>query len=643
MSTNTKSKKQVLFLTLAALGVVYGDIGTSPLYAINEIFFGHGHVALSYPFVMGAVSLVVWALTLVISFEYVVFVLRADNDGEGGVFALFSLLQNAKAQKSKSVILLSSMLIFAAGLLLGDGMITPAISVLSAVEGMKVATASLEPYVIPATIVILTGLFLIQRGGTSKVGAVFGPIVLIWFTVIGILGLINVLSYPGILAAINPVHAFNFLTTAGLKNVLWVLGAVMLTITGGEAMYADMGHFGRGPIRLSWFSVVYPALLLNYLGQGAFLLSGSPIHHENIFYSMVPSWGIIPMVVLATMATVIASQSLISGAFSLATQAVALNLLPTLKIIQTHAEHEGQKYVPFINWALYIGCITLVLTFKTSSNLASAYGLAVSGVMVTTTISMILVAKNIWKWRPAYAFLLFIPLACIDSSFLVANSLKFLKGGYIPVAIALVIWTVMRIWHWGRSLMRTTIAGYDGVSIMQLVEMKRNANASIPKAIVFLSRKQIETKIDIVPAFKQMFLDRYGLLPKDLIILTVKIAKVPHMHKDKYLVTKFYDDPEKGSIVSVVVQFGFMEEPQVELVMEALAKHNDINIDEDHKKWLIHALRERVIVPAKTSFMKKTMVRIYRAMYNNSDTTDQYFGLGNRVNLSIEVVPVKVK
>jgi KUP system potassium uptake protein len=383
-------------LSIASLGVVFGDIGTSPLYAVREIFLGHALPNYSTSDIIGVISVVFWALTLIITIKYVIFVLRADNDGEGGVFALYGLIDQLGKKKNLTI---SGLLIFASGLLLGDGIITPAISVISAVEGLKVMTPVFEPYVVPITIAILTGLFSIQSKGTSRVGSIFGPVMLIWFFVLAVLGISHIMIRPEILSALNPMHAIEFFLRHSLQTVVLVLGSIILVVTGGEAMYEDLGHFGRFPIRLSWLIVAYPALVLNYLGQGAFLLSGKPISGGNLFFSMVPNGLLFPMVILATLATIIASQALISGVFSLVSQAISLGLFPFMHVDHTHKEHMGQIYVRQINIFLFIGSVVLVLYFGSSSRMASAYGLAIAGVEFVTTLGMISIAREVWKWK----------------------------------------------------------------------------------------------------------------------------------------------------------------------------------------------------------------------------------------------------
>jgi KUP system potassium uptake protein len=636
--------KKHLVLALAALGVVYGDIGTSPLYAIKEIFFGHHELERSPENILGVTSLVLWALTIIVTFKYVVYVLRADNDGEGGVFALYGLLHK---KSGKYIAVLTTLLILAAGLLFGDGIITPAISVISAVEGLNVATHAFEPFVVPITVAILTGLFLIQSKGTAKIGKVFGPIVALWFGAIAAIGFSHLIHTPQILEALNPVHAAIFLMHHHLHQLLLVLGSIMLVVTGGEAMYADMGHFGRKPIRMSWFSAVYPALILNYLGQGAYLLSGHPIISGNIFFSMVPAWALYPMIALATLATIIASQALITGAFSLTTQAIALGLVPYLKTIHTHQEHEGQIYVPFVNWALFIGCVLLVFMFKNSSNLASAYGLAVSGVMLVTTLSMIPIARKSWNWSRWKALLIFLPLAGIDLMFLCANSLKIFQGGYVPLLIGLFVLVVMKTWQWGRTHVKETYSNIRSMTVNELVKMKKEQKFFLPRPIVIMAPEVLTKPTDHIPFLKQVFVDRYGALPKHLIFLSIVSHREPHLHTKRFEITKFYESKAKGSIVSVQMNFGFMEEKSVEGMLEGLAKHKDLHIDEDPSKWLIHVAHERVYPqqgnPKLNNMFKRLRFQFFSLLLKNANSADQYFGLGKTSQLTIESIPVCVR
>ncbi|MEO8581565.1 MAG: KUP/HAK/KT family potassium transporter [Patescibacteria group bacterium] len=638
MHTQKLTTKQQLLLAFGALGVVYGDIGTSPLYAIKEIFFGHGEMATSPANVLGVISLVFWSLTVIVTLKYVVLVLRADSDGEGGVFALYSLLVR---NKLAGRLILSSVLILAAGLLFGDGVITPAISVISAVEGMNVVTSAFAQFVVPITIVILSGLFFIQSYGTDKIGKLFGPIITVWFVSIALLGVVQIVQIPQILFALNPIHAVYFLTHTPLHIILLMLGSVMLVVTGGEAMYADMGHFGRPAIRMSWFGLAYPALILNYFGQGAFLLSGKEVLAENVFYSMVPQPLLIPMIVLATLATIIASQALITGAFSLASQAVALGLLPLLKTVYTHKEHSGQIYMPSVNWLLFIGCILLVISFKSSTNLAAAYGLAVSGVMLATTLSMISIAKGMWKWSPGLTYAIFIPLVAVDITFLIANSLKVFQGGYVPLAIGIGVLIVMKTWQWGRKHVARTYGRIDTMTTRQLVNIKKEQKEFLPRSIVIMTPSLISKKTDNVPFLEQIFWERYGMMPKHLLFLNVSIEKTPYAEDSRYEVINFYSDPERGSISSVQVRFGFMEEPDVEEVLSGIAAHSKINVDEKPEHWLVHIAQEKIYLRKDVGLFQTLRFRFFHLLLKNATTFDHYFKLGRQVRLSIESIPVR--
>ncbi len=642
---NKTTHAGILGLSLGALGIVYGDIGTSPLYAVNEIFFGHAHVHRTESAILKLISLVLWSLIMVVAFKYVVWVLKADNEGEGGVFALLALL---KRYKTRVVVAMTVLLVFAAGLLFGDGIITPAISVLSAIEGLRVETPALSPYIVPLTIVILTGLFAIQSRGTHKIGRLFGPVVLCWFIVIAALGIRQIVGTPTILAAFNPVYALEAFAAFPIHKLLLILGSVMLVVTGGEALYADMGHFGRLPIRISWFSVVMPCLMLNYLGQGAYLLQGKEVIGENVFYSMVPAVMLLPMVVLACMATIIASQALISGAFSLTAQGIALGLLPRLKIKHTHEHHEGQIYISFINWALYVGCVVLVITFGSSSRLANAYGLAVSGVMVATTLSMLVIAQKMWKWSTWAAFGLFAPLLAIDVLFLTSNSLKFIQGGYVPVAIGLTLFVIMRTWRWGRHSWRDTLLKFPRMNMGQVLTQKQKQPYALDRSLLVLTHEyQAMAKKDPAPALLQTFMDHYHLLPKHVITLTVQQLRKPYVDEsERYIIKEFENDPKKNaSLLTITAQFGFMEEPNVENVIKHIASIERLTHHDDMKDWIIYVGRERIIA-GKHKKLPSAFTRIrallYNLLVNNSTPTYEYYGMGDDKRLSAELIPVNL-
>jgi KUP system potassium uptake protein len=641
MKDGTAKKGGMLGLALGALGVVYGDIGTSPLYAINEIFH-HAGKNISTSFVLGMISTVFWSLTLIVAFKYVSLVLRADYDGEGGVFALFGHL-NKMNKKGVGVITIA--LILAAGLLFGDGLITPAISVLSAVEGLKVAAPSLGQYVIPITIAILTALFAIQSKGTHVVGKLFGPIILVWFVAIGLLGVRQIVSHPEIIGALNPVHIIFFMTHTKISELMLILGSVMLVVTGGEALFADMGHFGKKPIRISWFSVVYPMLVLSYLGQGAFLLSGQKIISDNIFFSMVPSPILLPMILLATMATIIASQALISGVFSLTNQGISRGYMPKLKIVNTNHEHEGQIYVPAINWLLYIGCVALVVAFGSSSKLAAAYGLAVAIDMVLTSVCMVYIAKFKWKWSIIASFGLFGILALIESMFLAANSLKFFQGGFVPISIALVGFMIMTTWKWGRQQVLQAYNNSEGLTIKEIIEMKHDTTNSFPRSLMVLSAKGIDSEDDKAPYQLQLFIDRYHYLPKHLIILTIdRVNKSYVKQSSRYEVKEFDSDFSDGtSFFAVKAKFGFMETPDLQEVVQWIADNQEITPDDDMSEWIFSVAKERLIISDSSFAHHKIRYALFKFLTRNSEPTYSAFGLGEDARISMELVPVKVE
>ena len=443
------------FLALTALGVVFGDIGTSPLYAFQVALTGLGHPTPTAAEVMGLVSLILWALMVMVSLKYVVFVLRADNDGEGGILALLSLVASDQIAKGARLSILVLLGVIGASLLYGDGVITPAISVLSAMEGLKLVAPAFEHFILPATIAVLIGLFVIQRHGTERIGKLFGPIMVVWFAVIGALGAANIFAAPAILSAVNPAEAARFLA-ADPKVSFVVIGAVFLALTGGEALYADMGHVGASAIRRAWFGLVLPALLLNYFGQGALILA-DPSAIDNPFYKLAPGWALIPMVVLATAATIIASQALVSGVFSLTRQAMQMGLCPRARIVPTSVDEAGQIYVPAANWLLMTGTLLTVVLFRSSDSLAAAYGIAVSGTMLITTILLYRVAVARWRWPPAVAIPAIAIFGAIDATFLVSNSIKIVEGGWFPLIVGTLIATLMLSWRKGSSEVRNRL------------------------------------------------------------------------------------------------------------------------------------------------------------------------------------------
>ena len=445
-------KRSGWFLALTALGVVFGDIGTSPLYTFSVALNATGHAPPTAADVLGVVSLIFWALMAMVSLKYVVFVLRADNDGEGGILALLSLVAPERVANGARIPFLVLLGIVGAALLYGDGVITPAISVLSAMEGLKLVTPAFDKLILPFTLAILIGLFMIQRRGTASIGRLFGPVMVVWFVVIGLLGLINIWAAPEILKAFSPVEAARFVA-ANPVIAFAVMGGVFLALTGAEALYADMGHVGPTAIRRAWFGLVLPALLLNYFGQGALVLA-DPHAVDSPFYKLAPHWALIPLVGLAALATIIASQALISGVFSLSRQAMQMGLCPRMRIVPTSSDEAGQIYVPTANWLLMAGTLLVVVLFKTSDNLAGAYGIAVSGTMLITTILLYRVAITRWKWPPAFAIIIIMVFGAVDSIFLASNSLKIFEGGWFPITVGCAMVGLMLCWQRGSSLVR---------------------------------------------------------------------------------------------------------------------------------------------------------------------------------------------
>ncbi len=508
-------------LSVAALGVVFGDIGTSPVYTFRECFNPEHGLALRPENVLGVLSLIVWALILVVAVKYVLLIMRADNQGEGGIMALLALAQEAvrKPGARTALVLLA---IGGAALFYGDSMITPAISVLSAIEGVGVGTPALNRFVLPLTVVVLVALFLVQKRGTEKVGHLFGPVMLVWFAVIGVDGLIQVAQAPRVLMALNPAHAVTIFVASPLTGFL-VLGAVSLAITGGEALYADMGHFGRFPIRLAWYGLVLPALVLNYFGQGALIL-GDKTAIENPFFRMVPGWGLFPLVLLSTAATVIASQAVISGSFSLSGQAIQLGLMPQLDVFQTSARARGQIYIPQVNWLLLVAVLALVLGFRSSSALASAYGLAVTGTMTLTTVLAAAVMRGVWRWRWPWVAVVLVPIMTVDLALFGANSLKIPTGGWFPLGIGLVMFTIMTTWRTGRRLVLARLESETMPLDAFLATAEAAPEARVSGTAVFLSADTEHVPLTLLNNLKHN-----KVLHRKVLLIRVMTDNVPRV------------------------------------------------------------------------------------------------------------------
>lgn len=554
-------------LALAALGVVYGDIGTSPLYTLKECFHGMHAVAPSQANVLGVLSMVFWSLTMVVSFKYVMFILRADNKGEGGIFALLAMLRSGPATKRKKWPFMILMAAFGASLLYGDGVITPAISVLSAVEGLEVATEAAKHFVVPITCLVLVGLFALQKQGTAVIGRVFGPVMILWFVVIGGLGLFEILDRPVVLTALNPLYAIEFFKLNHLHGIV-ALASVVLCITGGEALYADMGHFGRKPIRLSWYAVVLPGLLLNYFGQGALILS-DPSKSANPFYGLVPEFFLYPMVGLATVATIIASQALIAGVYSLTQQAIQLGFMPRMRIVHTSARAYGQIYMPSVNWMLMIACIGLVLAFQESSRLAAAYGIAVTATMAITSGLFFEVARLNWRWSLWKALSLLVIFLFFDISFLGANLLKIVDGGWFTLSMALGVLTVMTTWRDGRELLARHYSIMRLPMDIFLHDLEEYKPQRTEGTAVFMSISPTG-----VPHTLLHYFTHNDTLHARIILLSVVSAETPKVDPQSRL-----DIKELGQgFYRIVAHYGFMETPSVPEIFD-LASQAGLQLD----------------------------------------------------------------
>jgi KUP system potassium uptake protein len=609
-----RGRRDSATLALLALGVVYGDIGTSPLYAIRECFNGPHAVTATHGHVLGVLSLIFWALIIIVTVKYLVFVLRADNHGEGGILALTALATPIKPTGKSERTWLIYFGIFGAALLYGDGIITPAISVLGAVEGLSVATPGLQPYVVPLTLVILIALFWFQSSGTAGVGKVFGPVMLVWFGVLATLGLIQILQYPAVVEAINPMHGVRFFADTGATGYL-VLGSVFLVVTGGEALYADMGHFGTQPIRFDWFTVVLPSLLLNYFGQGALLLE-HPEAATNPFYLLAPSWAIYPMIVLAVAAAAIAAQAVISGAYSLTMQAVTLGFSPRLRIDHTSQKAFGQIYIGGINWLLMIGCILTVLTFQTSSNLAAAYGVAVTTTMVITTLLFYVVARERWGWPLWLAGSLCAIFLLIDGAFFGANIIKVGQGGWLPLVIAGVIFTIMITWKRGRRILADRIQRDARPLDEFLTEIETHAVTRVPGTAIFMSGTASKTP----PALLHN-VEHNKVVHELVIFVTVKTEQIPHVAETDRLEVEHFGQ----GMYRAKVHCGFMEEPNIPRILEAASGSALPRIDPADVTYFLG--RETIISTSRRSGMAQWREKLFALMSRNATTATAYFGI----------------
>ncbi len=602
------SKAGFWALALGSVGVVYGDIGTSPLYALREALHHAEEGGVTRAEVLGVTSLLLWALIFIVTGKYVLFLMRADNHGEGGTLSLMALAQRALGRSTSIVFLLG---VAGAALFYGDALITPAISVLSAVEGLKLVTPVFEPYVLPVTVAILLGLFAAQRHGTGKVAALFGPITALWFLTMAGLGLLHIRDDLGVVAAVNPIHAVGFLFAHGAVGFA-VLGSVFLAVTGTEALYADMGHFGRAPIQTAWAGLVFPALALNYMGQGALVLK-HPEALANPFFLLAPDWALLPLVIFATVATVIASQAVITGAFSVTQQAIQLGLLPRMEIQYTSDVHAGQIYLPDVNRLLLIGILLLVFMFQTSSNLASAYGIAVTGSMTVDTLLAFIVVWKAWRWPLVLATAFIVPFLFVDGAFLFANLAKVLDGGYVPLAIAGTI--VIAMWTWVRGMRLIFHKTHTGLPLLDLIrQLERSPPTRVPNTAIFLTSDP-----DIVPTAMLHNLKHNMVLHEQNVVMNVRTATIPRVDDgDRVKIERLSDDFSR-----VTLTFGYMETPNIPRAM-VQAKRQGLKFDIMKTSFFVG---RRSIKPATKSAMPRWQDDLFLSLARRATNASDFFNI----------------
>jgi KUP system potassium uptake protein len=604
--------RYLLTLSIAALGVVYGDIGTSPLYAFRECFQTHHGLGVlpTRENILGILSLITWSLIIVISVKYLGFVMRADNRGEGGILALMSLV---KPKRSKRRGVLIGLGLFGSALLYGDGMITPAITVLGAFEGLEVATPLFKPYVVPMTVVAIVALFAVQKVGTARVGAMFGPLMVVWFSVLAILGVYQIMRDPHVLVALSPVYAIKFLIANRLAGFL-VLGAVFLVVTGGEALYADMGHFGAKPIRLAWFVVVFPCLILNYFGQGALMLH-DPKAVANPFFHMAPDWALYPMVILASAAAIVASQAVISGAFSLTRQAVQLGYLPRIRIRHTSEREIGQIYIPSVNWLLMIFAIGLVIGFRETTRLAGAYGVAVTATMGITTIIFAVMARERWRWSLLACYAFAIPFLVGDLAFFGANIVKVADGGWFPLLIGILTFTLMTTWRRGRQILNERIAEGSLLTLEDFVkQLDGNHIPRVPGTAIFMSRKTAGIPTSLLHNLKHN-----KVVHQRVVFLTVDTEEIPRLSDDER-----FEWQELGQgIYRLSLRFGFMEDPDIP---GAIVKMQNPLVT-FNPMMTSYFLGRETLVPTKRPGMAIWREHLFVWLMRNSTSASQFFNL----------------
>jgi KUP system potassium uptake protein len=600
----------LLSLMLGAIGVVYGDLGTSPLYTMKEIFNGNHAVQATPENVLGILSLIFWSIILVISIKYVLFVMRASNRGEGGIMALMALaLRHRNQQRQRNIII--TLGLFGTALFYGDGIITPAISVLSAVEGLQIAAPALQAYVLPVTIMVLIALFMFQSYGTNKVGLLFGPIMLVWFITLGLLGGMSVWQNPHVLQALNPTYGVLFFLAHGWHAFI-ALGAVVLALTGAEALYADMGHFGKRPIQLAWFSMILPVLTLNYFGQGALILR-EPASIQNPFYLLAPEWAMYPMIGLATAASVIASQAVISGAFSITSQAMQLDYIPLMQRIHTSTQTRGQIYVPAMNHMLFVLVICTVLGFGSSVNLAAAYGLAVTGTMMITTLLAMIVALDSWRWSPLWTGLLVTLFLIVDSAFLGANLLKIPQGGWFPLVVGAILFFMMFTWRRGRKI----LADYLQKGSISLTEFIANLTSFPPLARVHGTAVYMTARYLSIPHALQVNFEHNQALHERIVLLTISTADIPTIPDQE----RIDIDQMNQGFYRITAHYGFMETPNVPQIL-SLCKLKNLDINPQSASFFIG---RETLIPSNKPDLNPLQEKIFLLMFINASSPIQYF------------------
>jgi len=609
-NNSTLTKHSLVGLSFAALGVVFGDIGTSPLYAIRECFHGEFGITPNEANILGVLSLMFWTIMIIVSIKYLGFIFRADNRGEGGVLALTALIKGLSEKASHHRLFLLAIGIFAACLLYGDGMITPAISVLSAAEGLRIIRPEFQEYVIPLTMVILAALFMLQQRGTAKIGKLFGPVILTWFSVLAVLGGYQVVQNPAIFKALSPLYGIEFIATTGWHGFT-VLGAVFLVVTGAEALFADLGHFGSRPIRIVWFSLVLPSLILNYFGQGAVLLS-RPAESHHPFYAMVPEWAVVPMVILATCATIIASQAVITGVFSLTRQAIQMGYLPRLKVVHTSSKHYGQIYVPVMNWLLMIATLGLVLGFQSSSKLAAAYGVAVTLTMLISSVLFYKIARSLWKWNVVAAGIPFLVFFATDLAFFAANATKIAHGAWFPLALAAAFMLVMTTWEKGRGILSKDLRELTMPFSDLRHKIAEEKILRIKGYAVYLTGQA-----RVVPVALTHNLEHNKVIHANVLFLNFSFLDVPRVpNKDKLQI----EDLGSG-FHQITASYGFMESPSVPKTL-ALAAGQGLDIPTDQTSFVLG--REKLVVDAHNK-LSRSRAYLFSFLSRNAYDASTFF------------------